>query len=106
MGAIGTWNPRRTRRCTKKGCFRMSMPVGCFFALRALIMLDSRAAAATLVENGKARATIVLGAKARAQEKQAADELRVYVEKITGVALTVVTDAQEVRGGRVLIGRS
>jgi hypothetical protein len=61
-------------------------------------------AATTITSKGKSDYRIVISANALPSEKYAAEELRTYLQKITGVALPVVTDAEP--GGRkeILLG--
>ena len=77
---------------------------------RILIAALALAGAATagelvLAERGKSAAcTIVVGAKASPSEKYAAEELRDFLEKTTGVALPIRTDAEPLPAKAVLVG--
>lgn len=57
-----------------------------------------------LVEAGEARASIIVPAAAAATETCSASDLRNVLKSMTGAELPLVTDAEEVRGNRVLIG--
>ena len=60
-----------------------------------------------ITQNGLARSVIVTGKKATWLERHTAEELRDYIEKISGAALLVVAeqDIAGLPGGRILIGR-
>lgn len=60
----------------------------------------------TLVKNGKANATIITAEKPTMSAKLAAMELQYHIEKITGAALPIKTNADKVKGNKILIGQS
>ncbi len=80
---------------------RFTIVLSVLFAMHA-----ARAAELTLVERGKPVATIVLAAEPTAAARFAAVELRDHVQKITGAALPIRTDAESVAGTRILVGVS
>ena len=59
-----------------------------------------------LVEDGRPRSTIVMGARASAKERLAAEELRTYLHKISGAYVSIATDADNISGTRILVGRN
>ena len=59
-----------------------------------------------LVEDGQPRSTIVMGARASAKERLAAEELRAYLHKISGAYVSITTDADDISGTRILVGRN
>ncbi len=63
-------------------------------------------AGVTLVESGKPAATIVLAAQPTDKAKLAAQDLRKYLEKITGARLPLVSDADSPQGTVILVGPS
>ena len=67
--------------------------------------LTVSAADVVLVRGGKALATVVVPAAAHAREKQAAEELRHYVQAICGVDLPLREDGKRVPGTGLYIGR-
>lgn len=69
----------------------------------SLLFVDGTAAL-DLVRDGRATATIVLAQPAPQSLVAAADLLREYVRRITGVQLPVVWDASEATGTRILMG--
>ena len=64
------------------------------------------AAEITLVDNGKANATIVTAAEPTISAKLAAVELQYHIEKITGTRLPIKTDANKIKGNKILVGES
>ena len=66
----------------------------------------THAAPLTLVDSGQPKATIVIAAQAGDKVKVAADDLQLYLRKLSGATLPIVTDDQEVTGSLVLVGRS
>lgn len=60
----------------------------------------------TLVEDGKPVCSIVIAEKPGKNAETAAKELQTYVEKISGVKLEIKSDADQIVGPKVLIGRS
>ena len=60
-----------------------------------------------ITQNGMACCSVVVGRDATWLEHHAAQELRSYIQKISGAVLLVVPehDAQSVPGGKILIGR-
>ena len=60
----------------------------------------------TLVEDGRPVAAIVIGAAATEEERAAADEIRLYVKKMSEAALPIASDADGVRGPKILVGRN
>jgi hypothetical protein len=75
--------------------------IGLFLGLTAKIDAD-----ATLVENSKPLATIVIAPDANEKVRHAADELRTYIEKISGARLAVTSDTQKIDGALILVGHS
>jgi len=59
-----------------------------------------------LVKDGKPVASIVIGKEASRAAQLAAAELQYHIEKITGARLPVVSDAEMVKGPRLLVGAS
>ena len=68
-----------------------------------VVAIQASAAAMTLVENGQSACTIVIAPDAGAQEKAGADDLQLYLGKMSGAKVPVGTDAS-VSGDRILIG--
>lgn len=62
--------------------------------------------ALTLVQDGAPQATIVIAAEANEKVKTAAEELRTYVEKMSGAQLPLVTDEEDPDGALILVGAS
>ncbi|MDO8586579.1 MAG: DUF4838 domain-containing protein [Armatimonadota bacterium] len=60
----------------------------------------------TLVRDGKPTCAIVIAAKPSNNAKSAAQELQEYVEKISGARLEIRSDAENVTGAKILVGRS
>jgi len=60
----------------------------------------------TLVDGGQPKAAIVIAAQAGDKAKVAADDLQLYLRKVSGATLPIVTDDQDVTGPLVLVGRS
>jgi hypothetical protein len=58
----------------------------------------------TLVRDGQPAATIVVSKMAGHTPWFAASELQYHIRKITGATLPIVTDTEEVRGTRILVG--
>lgn len=58
-----------------------------------------------LAAGGRATATIVVAADASPAERAAADELRVYLDRITGGSFPLVTADRAPAGTRILVGR-
>jgi hypothetical protein len=59
-----------------------------------------------LVKNGKPAATIVIAEQASDQAREAAQQLQVYLDRISGAKLPVRTEKETVAGNRVLVGHS
>jgi hypothetical protein len=80
----------------------------CMAVSAALLVLTIAASAGafTLATNGKPACSIVIAEKAGPNAKIGAQELQKYVEKISGAKLEIHTDAENVAGPKVLIGRS
>jgi len=76
--------------------------------LAALCVVRPAAAQGGLViaEQGQSKATIVIAQGAGEKVRTAADELRTYVEKMSGAKLTIADDAAAVDGAAILVGRS
>lgn len=62
--------------------------------------------ALTLVEKGQPKATIVISKDAPVKNKLAASELQAYLKKITGAELPIATDDKDIKGTKILVGRS
>jgi len=60
----------------------------------------------TLVKNGRPTATIVISESPADNARTAANELRKYIEKISGAKLPITTDSVPVSGSVVLVGKS
>jgi hypothetical protein len=60
----------------------------------------------TLVKDGKPQATIVVAVDASKNAKIAAEELQLYVQKMSGAKLPIVTDDKAPDGALVMVGRS
>jgi len=76
--------------------------------LAALVCASATAAEGklVLVKDGKPQATIVIAAEPSKNAKAAADELQLYIEKISGAKLPIATDAATPAGALVLVGPS
>lgn len=59
-----------------------------------------------LVTGGEPAATIVIAEDAQPSVTLAAEELRYYIERISGAILPLATDAETVTGARILVGHS
>jgi hypothetical protein len=79
-------------------------------AILATILVATVAASAgtnfTLVTDGKPACCIVVAEKPTDNAKAASAELQKYVEKMSGVKLEIRSDAEEVSGPKILVGRS
>lgn len=62
------------------------------------------ASQATLVEKGRSKYRIVVPADAIAAERFAAEEMQVYLERISGVRLPIVTDAEKLTSREIVLG--
>jgi hypothetical protein len=62
--------------------------------------------AVTLVKNGKSSYSICLGADASPSERRAAQELRRFLEEMSGARLGIVADDDSARGDLILVGNS
>jgi len=60
----------------------------------------------SLVKDGKPVASIVIGKETSRSAQFAAAELQYHIEKITGAKLPIVSDAEAVKGTRILVGAS
>lgn len=58
-----------------------------------------------IADNGQANASIVIAEKASPDEKFAADELQGYIRKSSGVTIPVKSDAGELSGNIIAVGR-
>jgi len=65
-----------------------------------------QAAEPLIVENGVPKAVVVLSAIASDKERQAAELLVTYVEKMSGARLQIVTPTEACTGPRIIIGRN
>lgn len=78
--------------------------------VRTLLLLAASAyvaeAQTTLVEDGRPLAAIVVGAAATEEEQAAADEIRLYVKKISGAALPITSDTGVLQGPKILVGQN
>jgi len=77
-----------------------------WLASTSLIALTAARAEFVLVEQGRPVATIMTAAQPSDNAKTAAAELQKYVEKMSGVRLTIVDDTAQVSGPVVLVGPS
>ena len=68
-------------------------------------LVEARAAQRMLVENGQPQAEIVIAAEPSRSTRLAADEMRTYIEKISGARLSIVTHPTE-GTVHVFVGRS
>jgi ABC-type phosphate/phosphonate transport system substrate-binding protein len=80
-----------------------------FVALRSVLaaLAMSRcvsAAPVVLVEDGKPRATIVVPAEASPTVRRAADEVRGYLEKMSGARVPIAAEREAVDGMRIDVG--
>ncbi len=73
-------------------------------SLACLVMVVSTSAAVTLANKGTSNYRIVVPASAIPSERYAAEELQRYLEKLSGVKLPVVTDAQKPISREILLG--
>ena len=60
----------------------------------------------TLVEEGRPKATIVIGKHASQAEQFAAEELQTYLRKISGAAVPIRRDDQQLAGNLILVGHT
>ena len=91
------------------------MQTFCAAALLAILAVTPVTGELLLVENGQPRATIVMGVHAGTNERIAAEELQLYLHKISGALVPIVTDVEldsikagvtgGIAGARVLVGR-
>ena len=76
-------------------------------AIMVASCLSTRPAAADFsVVDGNQQATIVVAAEANEKVRLAAEELQTYIDKMTGVELSIVPDTTDPRGALILVGRS
>src|SRR6266436_4186546 len=66
--------------------------------------IPANAAGLTLTTNAKTRYQIVVATDALPSERYAADQLQLYLEKITGTRLPIVTDATRPGSHEILLG--
>jgi len=92
---------------------RIAGLVPCCFAICVMLAVNTGCAVKSqkevglpLVKNGKPVATIVIGKEASRAAQFAAAELQYHIEKITGVRLAIVDDAEAVKGPHILVGES
>ncbi|MFC1738744.1 DUF4838 domain-containing protein [Planctomycetota bacterium] len=86
---------------------RLSRKLFVFYAVVVFVCTPILSAAEiTLVDNGKANASIVTAKEPTISARLAALELQYHIEKITGARLPIKTDAQKVKGNRILVGES
>ncbi|MDO8588514.1 MAG: DUF4838 domain-containing protein [Armatimonadota bacterium] len=71
--------------------------------LIATLRTSSASAGITLIRNGQPTCTIVIAPDAGDQEKVAANDLQIYLSKMSGATTPVGTDAS-IEGNRILIG--
>ena len=76
-----------------------------FAVVFAVASLANRGSALSIVRDGVARAAIVMPPDAEAEEKAAAEDLRAYIERISGARLPEVADLQQGMH-RIFIGRA
>jgi hypothetical protein len=76
-----------------------------FLSLLAGILLVSGIASAgvTLVQDGKPACTIVIAGDAGSHEKMGANDLQLYLSKMSGAKVPITSDAS-VKGNRILLG--
>ena len=88
----------------------ISMRLGSAYGLAAVwltvALSASGLAATTLVENGRSRYRIVIPANAIPAERYAAEELQRYLERMSGAALPIVTDAEPIASREILLGEN
>ena len=85
-----------------KNCFQRSAVA---LATVASLAMVACAGQLTVAERGKAAEySIVLPEKASPSQKYAAEELRDFTEKATGVRLPIVTDAQPIPAKAIVLG--
>lgn len=70
------------------------------------VMSSADADGMTVVDAGKSSATIVVAQDADQKARFAAEELQMYIEKISGARLSIATDVDTPRGSLILVGRS
>ena len=103
-----------TRRWTRRGFVRLVSASGAGLAAGSAWILRAGAAPAApadvtgllIVKGGDPRATIVVAADAPEKVNLAAEDLQNYLEKISGAKLPRATDTEDVKGTRILVGRS
>ncbi len=76
--------------------------VGVFLCDRAA----ANAPAVLVADGGQSDYTIVIASDASDSEKHGANELQMFLEQISGAKLPIATDADEVNGPMILVGRS
>lgn len=98
-------SPPLHARLTVRRAFRFaSIPLAAVLVLSpANTALDAEL---LLVEDGQPLSTIVMGARASPKERLAAEELRVYLHKISGTFVPITTGADNISGTRILVGRN
>ena len=79
---------------------------GALFLFGFVSLAVARADVITLVDHGKPAATIVVGSNESDQALRAADELRSFVERMSGATLEIRRDTNTVAGTRIFIGKS
>jgi len=88
------------------------IPIGLIFMATACLNTgyaagkDQEGAELLLTKDGVSAATIVIGKEASRSAQLAAVELQYHIEKISGAKLPVVSDAEAVKGVRILVGAS
>ena len=81
--------------------------LGCMALLVALPVLTSVAAELKLVTAGKPEATIIIAKDALHQNRIAAEELQMFLEKMSGAKLPILTDeTPAIAGNKILVGPS
>ena len=88
-------------------CYTNAMEKNAFLILACGVLLTAGAGELPLAVRGAPAAyTIVVPAAASPSQRYAAEELRDYAEKMTGVKLPIATDAAPLPAKAILRGRS
>ncbi|MBM3500818.1 MAG: hypothetical protein FJX74_19330, partial [Armatimonadetes bacterium] len=89
---------------------RTSACLGCVtwatVVVPAMLPSSVRAASMVVVQEGQPVATIVTAEDPGPKVAAAAEELRTYLERMSGARLLVVTDAESPAGALILVGKS
>lgn len=70
----------------------------------ALVADDYTGPKITVAQKGTSAATIVLGTRATGAEVFAANELREYIRKISGVTIPEKEEGEDIKGDLILLG--